>query len=157
MAAKSDTSLESVADDFLFAFPQIIRRVTKPSAHSGMKRFDPSIFILMVVMKHGSLPMSEIGRRMGISKPYMTVLVDKLIDEGLVKRVPGKGDRRIINITITKAGKDYQRRFKTIARQTIKKNLSSLSSEDIEELRESMERIRTVVSKLDSSNGKGCR
>jgi len=61
--------------------------------------------VLGVLMKAGSLPVSEIGRRLYISKPYMTALIDTLIEEGFVKRQPDLTDRRVINITITEQGK----------------------------------------------------
>lgn len=45
--------------------------------------------------------MSEIGRKVCISKSNMTSLIDKLVEEGLVERSPYKNDRRVINISIT--------------------------------------------------------
>ena len=47
---------------------------------------------LGVLMREGTpLPMSELGKRLYISKPYMTVLVDHLIRGGYVERIPGTG------------------------------------------------------------------
>ncbi len=43
--------------------------------------------------------MSEIGRRVYISKSNMTSLIDKLVENGLAERIPDTNDRRVINIT----------------------------------------------------------
>nr|WP_255343964.1 MarR family transcriptional regulator [Methanobacterium sp. SMA-27] len=55
--------------------------------------------ILKVLKKKGPLPMSEIGRRVYISKSNMTSLIDKLVENGLAERIPDTNDRRVINIT----------------------------------------------------------
>ena len=34
----------------------------------------------------------------------MTKLLNKLIDEGMIERIPGEKDRRIININLTEKG-----------------------------------------------------
>jgi len=44
--------------------------------------------------------MSEIGKHLGIPKPNVTALIDKLIDEKLSERLPDKTDRRIIKIKL---------------------------------------------------------
>jgi DNA-binding MarR family transcriptional regulator len=94
---------------------------------------------------------------MGISKPYMTLLVNRLISEGLVERVPDTDDRRVINVTITEAGRDAIREFTRNVRETVMKNLSSLDSEDISSLHESMRRIRSITSKLERNETRKCK
>lgn len=101
--------------------------------------------------------MSEIGKHMGISKPYMTVLVNRLIGEGLVERVPDTDDRRVVNVTITEAGRDAIREFTRYARETVMKNLSSLDSGDISSLHDSMKRIRSITSKLERNETRKCK
>ena len=54
--------------------------------------------------REGILPMSELGKHLYISKPYMSTLVDQLIRDGYVERIPDTRDRRVININITPAG-----------------------------------------------------
>lgn len=144
-----EKKLESITDDLFYSFQLFFRKLAKEEARPSARRFDPSRFVLMTVMKNGPTPMSEIGNRMDISRPYMTALVDKLIIEGLVERIPDKDDRRIVNVAITKAGRESIRAFKDEAREAVKKNLFALSPEDIASLHESMETIRKVISKLD--------
>jgi len=149
--------LEDIADDILDSFPIFFRRVSREGPHPGSRKFDPSRIVLRAVWKHGPLRMSEIGKHMGISKPYMTLLVNKLISEGLVERVSDADDRRVVNVTITEAGRDAIREFSRTAREAVIKNLSSLDSGDISSLHESMKRIRSITSKLDRNEKRKCK
>lgn len=123
----------------------------------GPRKHDPSVFVLHAVSKHGPVSMSEIGKHMGVSKPYMTMLVDRLISEGLVERVPDSGDRRVINVTITEEGRDAVKGFMKDFRETVINNLSSLDSTDIASLHESMRLIKNIASKLERNETRDCK
>jgi DNA-binding MarR family transcriptional regulator len=130
--------------------------MSKGDFHHGVRRFDPSRLVLATVLMEGPLPTSEIGKRMDISKPYMTTLIDRLIEEGLVERIPDKDDRRIVNVAATKAGRDIIKEFKRSTRKMIIENLSSLSSDDISALDVSLKTIRSITSKLNKNETKKC-
>jgi DNA-binding MarR family transcriptional regulator len=149
-----DKKLESITDNLFFSFQLFFRRVAREETTKSTRRFDPSRFVLGAVMKHGPIPMSEIGKRMDISKPYMTALVDKLIREGLVERMPDMRDRRVINVAITRAGRDTLKEFRRNARKIIMENLSSLTSDDISALYVSLKTIRSIMSRLNKNETK---
>lgn len=141
--------LEDIADDLMDSFPLFLRRASPAAGLPSGKRPGPCRFVLHAIMMHGPVRMSEIGRHMGISRPYMTALVDKLVDDGLVERVPDPNDRRAVLVRITEAGREANKDFARNTREVIVKNLSSLDSEDVEVLHELMKSIRVIVSKLD--------
>lgn len=141
--------LEEIADYFMDTFMVFSRRVSRGAPHPGAKKFDPSRFVLKKVEELGPIRMSELGRHMEVSKPYMTALVNKLIGEGLVERVTDPRDRRVVMIRITAAGRNEFKEFIKAARKIAIERLSSLDSEDISELRDSMEKIAGIISKLD--------
>ncbi len=147
--------LEEVADGFLDLFPAFFRRVMREEVHPT-KRFDPSRFVLRAVQRHGPVRMSVIGRHMGMSKPYMTALVNKLIAEGLVERVQDPDDRRAVLVRITEAGRLDMREFTKRMRETFIRNLSALDSEDIAILNEIEKKFRAVVAKLDTDKDDDC-
>ena len=149
--------LEAIADDILDSIPVFLRRVSKGGTGHGLKKHDPSFFVLHAVSKHGPVRMSEIGKHMGVSKPYMTMLVDRLISEGLVERVTDAGDRRVINVTITEEGRDAVKGFMKDFRETVIKNLSSLDSADIASLHESMRLMKNLASKLERNETRDCK
>lgn len=61
--------------------------------------------VLSMLSDTGSMSVSEISRRLGIAKPNITPLVDKLIETGLVDRKRDAVDRRVVNIVILPAGR----------------------------------------------------
>jgi MarR family transcriptional regulator, 2-MHQ and catechol-resistance regulon repressor len=150
-----EKKLNRIADNLVFSF-QSFKRMSKGDDHHGFRRFDPSRLVLATVLMEGPLPTSEIGRRMDISKPYMTALIDRLIEEGLVERIPDKNDRRIVNVAATKAGRDILNEFKRNIRKIIVENLSSLTSDDISALDVSLKTIRSITSKLNTDDTKKC-
>jgi len=103
---------------------------------------------LGVLMKFRSMPMSEIGNRLYISRPYMTRLANLMIADGLVERRPDPGDRRVINLAITEKGKKYLRQSITWYRKDLKENLSGLNDNDIGKLCTAMEAAYQILSKL---------
>ena len=154
MADVNRRKLEEIADDVLDSFPAFLRRIMRDESCSGFKKFDPSRFVLMAVQKHGPVRMSEIGKHMGVSKPYMTTLVNKLISEGLVERVQDEGDRRVVKVAITDTGRATLREFSRNARGRIVKNLSRLEPDEISSLLESTRLIKGIVSRLDETGAR---
>lgn len=61
---------------------------------------------LIVLKERGKLPLSEIGKLIGMSKQNMTRITDTLVEKGLVMRIPCNEDRRVINIGITNNGEE---------------------------------------------------
>ena len=157
MTGTSQKKLEDIADDLMDSFLVFSRRISRDGAHPGAKKFDPSRAVLRVVLQHGPMRMSDISRHMGISKPYMTVLVNKLIREGLVERVSNPEDRRVVNVRITEAGREGIREFTKRVRETVIRNLASLDTEDISLLHESTKEIRSIISKLDRDETRKCK
>jgi DNA-binding MarR family transcriptional regulator len=104
--------------------------------------------VLGVLMKAGPLPMSEVGKRLYISKPYMTVLVDTLIGQSLVERRSDPGDRRVIQIAITAQGKTHLKQSVNVYKKDLKEILTMLSEKDIARLCQSLEQLHTVLEKI---------
>lgn len=154
MKESDDKKLDSIADSLFLSF-RFFRRMAEEGMDQGVRRFDPGRLVLAIVLRRGPLPTSEIASRMNISRPYMTVLVDKLIEEGLAERIPDKDDRRVINVAATEAGRESFKAFRSRARESVKTILSFLSSEEIGSLYDSMENIRNIISKLDHRGSKG--
>lgn len=61
--------------------------------------------LLGLTLKSEAVGMSELGESLGMSPRDMTVLVDGLEKEGLVRRVSHKHDRRIKLVELTRAGR----------------------------------------------------
>jgi DNA-binding MarR family transcriptional regulator len=92
--------------------------------------------------------MSKIGEILYISKPYVTSLVDKLADKGLVARHLHETDRRITNIALTDAGKEFLELHKKELGSQIGAKLVNLDQADLAELADSLLTMRKIMSHL---------
>ncbi len=107
---------------------------------------------MMLMLTHsGMMQPSEIGIRMGISKPNVTSLIDKLIQQGYVQRSRDEQDRRVIHIAVTARGRKFVTKRLQLVSNGIKKNLSGLSPEDVNGLFVALDTFKTIISKMDQS------
>lgn len=142
-----DDTRERVAEQMLALLPFYHKKIFRPEYDlAGMQ--SAQFRVLGVLIREGTLPMTELGKRLYISRPYMTVLVDKLIEEGRAERHPDERDRRVINITITVSGKKYLKHAGARYKNHVKTLLSGLDSRDLEELCTSLEKLRGILSKI---------
>jgi len=138
-----------MVDDLYLFFPLFRRKLFKHKKNLKQKKIPHSYYhILKVLKKSGELPMSEISRSVYISKSNMTSIIDKLVEDGLVERLPNKNDRRIIDISLTDKGNDLLRNWRKHSNNEIKMNLSLLSNEDLEKFYESVENIKNILLKI---------
>jgi len=61
--------------------------------------------VLEVLYHKGELPVCEVQRRILVESSSTTYVVDKLVARGLVRRRPGKRDRREVLLALTPAGR----------------------------------------------------
>jgi DNA-binding MarR family transcriptional regulator len=78
----------------------------------------------------------------------MTRLIDSLIAEGLIERQYNIEDRRVINITITAAGRRYFREGRERLKVRMREILSALPDDDVRELSAALSRVRQILQKL---------
>jgi MarR family 2-MHQ and catechol resistance regulon transcriptional repressor len=144
--------LNQMADELYLLFPLFRKKLFKHKKMLHHNRLPHSYYhILKVLKKLGALPMSEIGRRVFISKSNMTSVIDKLVENGLAERIPDKNDRRVINIALTDKGNELLNEWRVHSNQEIKIRLSSLSDEDLEKFYESTRNMKNILDKLDEA------
>lgn len=91
--------------------------------------------------------MTNLGKMMYISKPYMTVLVDSLIKDGYVQRLSDPHDRRIINIAITDAGREKLREIRVLMAENLRNQIQRIKQSDLDVLESAATQIIEVYKK----------
>ena len=104
--------------------------------------------VLAMLNDVGTMSVSEISRRLGIAKPNITPLVDRLYECGYVDRQHDENDRRVVNIVLLEAGKDKLAAIRaTISRQLLQQ-VDGLSNSEFRELNESLSSVVRILSSL---------
>lgn len=133
--------------DFLIDYMQVIHKKIFKGIKPDYTRHQ--MRLLHNLEMHGEHAMKYFGQKMMISKPNMTTLVDRLVEDDLIERIPDENDRRKINIRLSSNGKEVLKKQKEIFKQGIEDKLSVLTKEDIELLSSSFKNIKEVFDKLE--------
>jgi len=109
----------------------------------------PSHFKTIMYLKHkGSSSISETGKHLAISKPNMTPIIDKLIDENMINRYNDPNDRRIIRIELTDKAHKFLKNQEEIIKSNLAKKISSLDEKDLESLNDNIKNITQIILKV---------
>ncbi len=79
----------------------------------------------------GPQPVGELGRRLGISEPAASLLVDKLEERGLAARVRDEQDRRRILVTASPAGEELATRLRQGRDEQVQRWLDALTDDEL--------------------------
>lgn len=86
------------------------------------------------------MTMGELAESLGMDRPNVTVLVDELEGQGLVRRRPHPTDRRAKLVEATRKGQTLARRAEDVL-GTPPPGLAALAPEDLSALREILARV----------------
>lgn len=140
--------MNEMLDDIIVNLPIFNQKILASKDFHNKQTSTAYYQILGVLEDRGNLPISVIGDLLYISRPNMTSHIDKLVSDGMVERRPDENDRRIINIHITPAGKDFIHKSRVKVEENILKNLTCLNNEELEELYEAIQIIKKVLLKI---------
>jgi DNA-binding MarR family transcriptional regulator len=104
--------------------------------------------MLMILERDGPLPMTELGKRLFVSKPYVTLIVDRILKDGYVERLPDEEDRRMIRVMLTRQGTEYLHEIRSLLKEVARKRLADLDPGDLWVLCISLENVRTILAKI---------
>ena len=104
--------------------------------------------VLAMLNDVGTMSVSEISRRLGIAKPNITPLVDRLFESGYVDRQHDENDRRVVNIVLMEAGKEKLASIRATISRQIQMQVDGLSVSEFRELNESLSSVVHILSSL---------
>ena len=140
---------EKISDDLIALLPIYHKKIFRlQQGVSGMQIAQYRTLGVLLREKK-PLSMSELGKQLYISKPYMTVLADQLIQDGYVERLRDPEDRRIVNISITRKGTRHLKQAASHHRETIRGLLDTLEPQDLNDLSSSLSTIRKIIARMD--------
>lgn len=146
----NNDKLELIISDFISIMPLFQKKLIRNGCGFNHKaKFNHSQFQVMLVLKEqGECPISDVAKRLLISTPNMTKLLNKLIDEGMINRVHDINDRRIVNISLTDEGDKFLEERFNLVKISMKDNLSSLSDNQLDKLYDSLSTLKEVLNDI---------
>ena len=98
----------------------------------------PQLKALLLISEEDAIRMRELARKLGGSFSNATVLVDRLVERGLVERMMEPQDRRVVLVRATEDGRLLIEQLVTSWRSLTESLLERLSSEDLETVRKAL-------------------
>jgi DNA-binding MarR family transcriptional regulator len=89
---------------------------------------------LATLHRGGPMRLTELAANEGVTQPSMTTLVTNLERAGLVMRNSDPGDRRVVLVAITEAGREHVRQRRITGATSFSALLDQLSEEDMNAL-----------------------
>lgn len=98
----------------------------------SMKEYD---VLYSLTKTEGPVRLTDLHRRVLLSQPALSRMVDRLVERGLVERCEDAGDRRVVRLALTDAGRACQREVgRAHARDVTAAMTASVTDADLEEL-----------------------
>ena len=135
---------------------QCLRRVFKAIqqySEAVLKEFGvtgPQLWALRTIYDEGRLSMGELSQRMYLHMSTVSGVVDRLEEKGYVERTRGDEDRRVVKISLTKAGKKLVQRGPEAAQGKLLHGLESLSQREVLIIRSSLEKVVRLMEIQDT-------
>ena len=103
--------------------------------------------VLRRIAKKGPESASQLSRSLTMSPSNVTGIIDRLQNKGLVKRVPKIGDRRVMMITLTSAGKKTSESLPETAENRLVSGLENLEKSEVKKLSGALNTIIGLMKK----------
>ena len=121
--------VDQIAEEVATLMPMIARRILLGFFQS-IDITQTQIFTIMTLSEQSPVRLSQLGKKLQISAPTVTGIVDRLEKSGFVKRIPDIKDRRVINVDLTAEGRHIAKKLKITLKRKWKGLLSKLPPND---------------------------
>jgi MarR family transcriptional regulator, 2-MHQ and catechol-resistance regulon repressor len=141
-------SIDEYVEQVVRVLPQIIRwfHVNRATALTKSQLNPAQFFVLDIIYDLGAQKMSQLSKQISVSLPAVTRIVDKLYADKIVERIPGKKDRRVIQINITAKGRKIVTEFRKQRKQAFKDIFGKLSEKDRQDYLRIMLKLNEMTS-----------
>ena len=141
--------IDTLAQNMFHALPLLKKRLLHMDLVQSEYGIPLShVQVLFMLQDAGTMSVSEISRRVGIAKPNITPLVDRLLESGLVDRQRDVSDRRVVNVVILPAGEEKLAAIRRTISEQVLGQVETLSSAEFKELFDALDSINRILSNL---------
>jgi DNA-binding MarR family transcriptional regulator len=105
-------------------------RISRSLEHASTELTLPQYRLLAMIAK-GDRQASHLAGRLALSKPTITAVVDGLVERGLLTRSEVAKDRRVVHLTLTRAGCDALNATEAAMAERLKRLLDRCDDPDL--------------------------
>jgi DNA-binding MarR family transcriptional regulator len=130
-------------------FVQLFKKMVKSSSASVGIKFSPSqMRALSAFHEDRAYRMGELSKIAQVTMPFMTEMVDGLVQEGILERVRDETDRRVVQVKLSDAGRKIHTDFARTRAQEMGSIFAKLDTKDQRELLALLKRMSEILKKI---------
>jgi MarR family transcriptional regulator, organic hydroperoxide resistance regulator len=105
----------------------------------------PQGMIIGIISHHGSMKVSELSAKMGLSNSTVSVMLDKLEKQKIVERTRSTEDKRAVYVSLLESFKKTNKNFHGNVEANIKDIISKGSEEEIDKIIEGLITFKKIL------------
>ena len=106
------------------------------------------LHVLSMLERHGEMAMSRVAEALDVSFSNATGLVDRMEERGIVERVRDSGDRRVVHVRLTDAGRAALSDIEVFRDEAVRRLLDQLDPTQLASLADSLDDLRGAVARV---------
>lgn len=127
MTVETEKKLDDIKALFYFAYKTFTEEPDHMLVKYGIQRMHHRI--LYFVARFPGISINELLTLLEISKQALNSPLRKLIEKGFIASVPSKQDLRVRQLSLTKEGKDLEKKLSYVQSKVLKKIFNELGEE----------------------------
>jgi len=137
------SSVGECAHEVLEVVPMVFRAIrTELRKHGAREMSVPQFRTLAFVYRRDGASLSEVADHIGLTLPTMSMLVDGLVDRGLINRREDREDRRRMTLALTEPGRARFESARAATMANLEQRLRQFSSSERATITASMRMLR---------------
>ena len=88
------------------------------------------LVLVQLMFTDGRIRMADLAETLVVTRGGISKIVDRLVDQGLVRRVPSETDRRVVYAVVTDQGRDLVRQCQPVFDEIARRRLAEVAGPD---------------------------
>jgi DNA-binding MarR family transcriptional regulator len=145
-SARVATSPETCASALVETIPQLMRVIRQEMrSHAAPALSVPQVRTLAFLNRTPGASLGSLAAHLGVTAPTASTLADRLVQQGLVARLPDPDERRRVTLTLTDAGAHRFQQTRLATRAQIAAKLGGLSDAQLATVEETLMLLGRVL------------
>lgn len=105
----------------------------------------PQGMVIRTIGKYGKMKISELSNKLGLSNSTVSGIVDRLEKQGMVERIRGKEDRRVVYVCLTTKFEKMHQDIHRKADENIRSVMNKGTQEDINKVMDGLNTLKKLL------------
>lgn len=141
-------SIDQILEDMIQILPVFHKKLLRMDLGGVSGNMTRLHLAIMGILSRESMNVTELANNLMATKSQMTHLIDQLVAQQVVERLPDERDRRVVNLSLTEQGQVLLLEISKKVQANIKQALSVLTGDDLQAMYEALETLRNIGERL---------